>query len=175
MPSSEALRFRRESHQSSGGQTGPQRSRSAGQQRPVIELAATARTAGDAAGALGCQQGSIVKSLVFRVAGAPVLALIAGGRRARQERIAVALGLEGTVTRADADFVRQATGYSIGGVPARGTPGFPAHGDGRQPVAFSRCPCRCRPSPLRLWRDTRQPRFHDGSCGGRGHCGVTAP
>ena len=86
----------------------------------VIELAATARTAGDAAGALGCQQGSIVKSLVFRVAGDPVLALIAGDRRARQARIGVALGLEGPVARADADFVRQATGYAIGGVPPVG-------------------------------------------------------
>ena len=86
----------------------------------VIELAVTARTAGDAADALGCQQGSIVKSLVFQVAGAPVLALIAGDRRARPASIAVALGLEGPVTRADAVFVRQTTGYSIGGVPPVG-------------------------------------------------------
>ena len=91
-----------------------------GSRARVIELATTARTAADAAGALGCQQGAIVKSLVFRVAGSPVLALIAGDRRARQERIAVALDLEGPVARADADTVRQATGYSIGGVPPVG-------------------------------------------------------
>ncbi len=86
----------------------------------VIELAATARTAGDAADALGCQQGSIVKSLVFRVAEVPVLALVAGDRRAHETRIAASLGLEGPVTRADADFVRQTTGCSIGGVPPVG-------------------------------------------------------
>lgn len=91
-----------------------------GSRARVIELATTARTAGDAADALGCQQGAIVKSLVFRVAGSPVLALVAGDRRACQEMIAVALGLEGPVARAGADTVRQVTGYSIGGVPPVG-------------------------------------------------------
>ncbi len=87
-----------------------------GSRARVIELAATARTAADAARAIGCPQGAIVKSLVFLVDQAPVLALVAGDRRAQQEAIAATLGLEGPADRADADTVRRVTGFSIGGV-----------------------------------------------------------
>ncbi len=91
-----------------------------GSRARVIELTATARTAGDAADALGCQQGAIVKSLLFRVASSPVLALVAGDRQARRKMIAAALGLEGAVAKVDADTVKEVTGYSIGGVPPVG-------------------------------------------------------
>ena len=83
----------------------------------MVELAATARSAEDAARSLGCELGSIVKSLVFRVGERPVLALVAGDRRCRQEALGTALGIQGEVTRPDADSVRDVTGYSIGGVP----------------------------------------------------------
>jgi prolyl-tRNA editing enzyme YbaK/EbsC (Cys-tRNA(Pro) deacylase) len=60
--------------------------------------------------------GAIVKSLVFAVGERSVLALIAGDRQCRVERLPGILGLEGETHRADADLVRQATGFSIGGV-----------------------------------------------------------
>lgn len=89
--------------------------------RPVA-LEATARTAEDAARALGVEVGQIVKSLLFLVGGRPVLALVAGDRRCRPEALGAALGLEGEVTRADAETVRRATGFAIGGVAPVGHP-----------------------------------------------------
>jgi prolyl-tRNA editing enzyme YbaK/EbsC (Cys-tRNA(Pro) deacylase) len=77
------------------------------------------RTAEDAARAVGCEVGQIVKSLVFLVDGEPVMALVSGANRLAEERLADALG-GGTVDRADADAVRSATGYAIGGVPPFG-------------------------------------------------------
>jgi Cys-tRNA(Pro) deacylase len=74
------------------------------------------RTAEDAARAIGCEVGQIVKSLVFIVDGSPVMALVSGANRLDETRLADAVG--GTsVTRADADAVRAATGFPIGGVP----------------------------------------------------------
>ncbi len=90
--------------------------RAGGSSAHVIELAATARTAADAAAALGVEQGAIVKSLLFMVDGAPVMALVAGDRRCDTKQLPGALGLSGLVLRADADRVRQATGFVIGGV-----------------------------------------------------------
>ncbi|BCX18741.1 MAG: aminoacyl-tRNA deacylase [Geminicoccaceae bacterium] len=89
--------------------------------RPVA-LEATARTAEDAARALGVEVGQIVKSLVFLVGGRPVLALVAGDRRCRPESLPQLLGLEGPVARADAETVREATGFAIGGVAPVGHP-----------------------------------------------------
>ena len=86
----------------------------------IIELAETARSAEDAARSIGCELGAIVKSLVFAIDGRPVLALIAGDRRCNQNALADALGLRGTVGRADARVVRDVTGFSIGGVPPLG-------------------------------------------------------
>jgi prolyl-tRNA editing enzyme YbaK/EbsC (Cys-tRNA(Pro) deacylase) len=88
----------------------------------VVELADSTRTAPEAAAAVGCELGAIVKSLVFRGArsGEPVLALVSGDRRADEARLADALGEP--VERADADWVRQVTGYAIGGVPPIGHP-----------------------------------------------------
>ena len=83
----------------------------------VIELNETARSAQDAADSIDTERGSIVKSLVFAVAGKPVMALVAGDRQCDTKALAVALGLDGKVKRADADLVREATGFAIGGVP----------------------------------------------------------
>ncbi len=82
----------------------------------IMELNQTARTAQDAANAIGVELGAIVKSLVFIIGGRPVMALISGDRRCRAEALGPALGLEGKIRRADADGVREATGFAIGGV-----------------------------------------------------------
>jgi prolyl-tRNA editing enzyme YbaK/EbsC (Cys-tRNA(Pro) deacylase) len=68
-----------------------------------------------AAEAVGCQVGQIVKSLVFVADGQPVLALVAGDRRGDTAAIGALLGAA-SVHFADADTVRAATGYAIGGV-----------------------------------------------------------
>lgn len=87
-----------------------------GSRAEIIELASTARSAQDAASALGVQLGAIVKSLVFMVDGAPVMALIAGDRRCDTKALPGALGMSGLVLRADAEQVRDATGFAIGDV-----------------------------------------------------------
>lgn len=88
----------------------------AGSSAEVVELYETARTAQDAADALGCPLGAIVKSLVFVCGEEPVMALVAGDRQCKTEDLRAALGRMGTVKRADADTVRAATGFAIGGV-----------------------------------------------------------
>jgi prolyl-tRNA editing enzyme YbaK/EbsC (Cys-tRNA(Pro) deacylase) len=82
------------------------------------ELPDSTRTAPEAAAAVGCEVGAIVKSLVFRVGEEAVLALVSGGNRADESLLEAGFGA--AVERADADFVRAATGYSIGGVPPIG-------------------------------------------------------
>ena len=82
----------------------------------IVELAGTARTAEDAARACGVETGAIVKSLVFEIAGEPVLALVAGDRRCDTAALPAALGRQGAARRCDADKVRAATGFAIGGV-----------------------------------------------------------
>lgn len=86
----------------------------------VIELPDSTRTAQDAANTLGCSTAQIVKSLVFRdtETGAPVMVLASGPNRVDEKVIAGHLGRE--IAKADADFVKEATGYSIGGVPPLG-------------------------------------------------------
>lgn len=84
----------------------------------VIEYPEGTRTAAEAAVAVGCEVARIVKSLVFTVDGTPVLALVGGDARLDEARLAAAAG--GTVGRADADVVRAATGFPIGGVPPFG-------------------------------------------------------
>ena len=77
------------------------------------------RTAVDAAAAVGCDVAQIVKSLVFVVDGSPVVALVGGADRLDESRLAEAAG--GTeVRRANADEVRAATGFAVGGVPPLG-------------------------------------------------------
>lgn len=68
-----------------------------------------------AADAVGCELGQIVKSLVFIADGTPVLALVAGDRRGDAGAIAREVGAK-AASFADADTVRSATGYAIGGV-----------------------------------------------------------
>ena len=81
----------------------------------LFEFAQSTKTAQEAADAMGCELGQIVKSLVFVVDGKPVVALVAGDRRGNTDAIAALLG-GGKVHFADAETVRSATGYAIGGV-----------------------------------------------------------
>ena len=81
----------------------------------VREFPEGTRTAADAAAAIGCEVGQIVKSLVFVRRGTPVLVLCSGANTVDQE----ALGLE----KADAASVREHTGFAIGGVPPYGWTG----------------------------------------------------
>ena len=76
------------------------------------------RTAEDAARAIGCQVGQIVKSLVFTAGGRPVVALVSGANRLDPRKLAAVAG--GEVAKADAELARRATGYAIGGVPPFG-------------------------------------------------------
>jgi prolyl-tRNA editing enzyme YbaK/EbsC (Cys-tRNA(Pro) deacylase) len=76
------------------------------------------RTAVDAARAVGCELGQIVKSLVFVAAGRAVVVLVSGPNRLDESRLAVVAG--SPVAKADAETARAATGYSIGGVPPFG-------------------------------------------------------
>jgi prolyl-tRNA editing enzyme YbaK/EbsC (Cys-tRNA(Pro) deacylase) len=79
------------------------------------------RTAKDAAAAIGCDVGAIVKSLVFVVEGVgPVLALTSGANRVDPARLGAHFG--GTARQATADEARAATGYAIGGTPPFGHP-----------------------------------------------------
>jgi prolyl-tRNA editing enzyme YbaK/EbsC (Cys-tRNA(Pro) deacylase) len=86
----------------------------------IQEFPTSTRTAQDAADAVGSSVGQIVKSLVFLAGGAPVLALVSGANRLDPARLAALTG--GPIGKADADAVRQATGYAIGGVPPTGFP-----------------------------------------------------
>lgn len=86
----------------------------------VIALDGAARTAAEAAAALGCDVGAIVKSLVFAHDGQAVMALVAGDRQCDVAALGQALGLGVTPGRADADLVRRATGFAIGGVSPLG-------------------------------------------------------
>jgi len=77
------------------------------------------KTAADAAVAIGVSVGQIVKSLVFGVDGEIVMALVSGSNQLDEKRLAAAAGGAKCV-RVDADVVREATGYPIGGVPPFG-------------------------------------------------------
>ena len=81
---------------------------------PVF-LEVTARTAQEAADVLGLQLGQIAKSVIFRrkLDGAAVLVVTSGDRRVDEKKVAA---LTGALGRADADFVKRQTGFSIGGV-----------------------------------------------------------
>jgi prolyl-tRNA editing enzyme YbaK/EbsC (Cys-tRNA(Pro) deacylase) len=77
------------------------------------------KTARDAADAIGCEVGQIVKSLIFAVDGELVLAYVSGANRLDEDRLARAAGGL-RCARVDADSVRAATGFPIGGVPPFG-------------------------------------------------------
>jgi len=85
----------------------------------VVEFEASTRTSEDAAAAIGCTVAEIAKSLVFRSAeGRPVLVIASGTNRVDEKKVQALLG--GRIKRADADFVRDVTGFAIGGVPPVG-------------------------------------------------------
>ena len=81
----------------------------------VRELAQSTRTAQEAADAVGCQLGQIIKSLVFRCGDKPLLFLVSGRHQLDVAKVRNLLGLK--IEKADADFAREHTGYPIGGVP----------------------------------------------------------
>jgi prolyl-tRNA editing enzyme YbaK/EbsC (Cys-tRNA(Pro) deacylase) len=78
------------------------------------------RTAEEAAAACGCAVGQIVKSLVFRGrdTAEPILLLVSGSNRVKENLVARAVGEK--IDRPDADFVREVTGFAIGGIPPLG-------------------------------------------------------
>ncbi|HEX7195748.1 MAG TPA: YbaK/EbsC family protein [Candidatus Limnocylindria bacterium] len=96
--------------------------RAAGLDISVERFPEGTRTAADAARAVGCEVAQIVKSLVFMVSDAPVVALVSGANRVDLARLADAMG-GGAARRADGDEARAATGYAIGGVPPFGHDG----------------------------------------------------
>lgn len=109
---------------SEGSRDGVRRVREALEQRGftprVVELDRTARSAKEAAEALGCRVEQIVKSLVFRGSrsGRPVLVLASGPNRVDETKISTLLSEP--IEKADARYVKEKTGFSIGGVPPVG-------------------------------------------------------
>jgi Cys-tRNA(Pro) deacylase len=94
--------------------------REAGIESDVLHTPDSARTAEEAAAAIGTSVSAIVKSLVFLCDGTPVLALVSGTNRLDTKALGALAG--GRIERADADAVREATGYAIGGIPPLGHP-----------------------------------------------------
>jgi prolyl-tRNA editing enzyme YbaK/EbsC (Cys-tRNA(Pro) deacylase) len=90
--------------------------RAAGIETEVREFGETTGTAQQAANALGVPAGAIVKSLCFIADGEPVMVLVSGANRADLRKVRQLLGAS-KVTRANAEEVRAATGFAIGGVP----------------------------------------------------------
>ena len=92
----------------------------AGLATQVVELPDSTRSAQEAASAIGCAVAQIAKSIVFRaaVSGEAVMVLAAGDNRIDTSKVAEVLGER--LGRAKPDFVRQATGFAIGGVPPCG-------------------------------------------------------
>jgi len=88
----------------------------------VKELTESTRTAQDAAQAVGCDVGQIVKSLVFRgkTSGEAVFVVASGANRVDEKALAALVGEK--IEKADADFAREKTGFAIGGVPPVGHP-----------------------------------------------------
>lgn len=86
----------------------------------VRRLDDSARTAKDAAAALGIEVGQIASSLIFLADGEPVLVIASGGHRVNELQLGAIL--DATITKANADDVRAATGFAIGGVAPVGHP-----------------------------------------------------
>jgi Cys-tRNA(Pro) deacylase len=82
----------------------------------VIEFSQTTRSAAEAAQAVGCQVAQIVKSLVFKrqKTEKPILVLVSGANRVNEKKLYELVGEP--IEKPDADFVRQKTGFAIGGV-----------------------------------------------------------
>lgn len=86
----------------------------------VVVLADSTRTANDAAAAISCDVGQIIKSLIFKTKGSDqaVLILASGPNRVNEKTIESQLGEK--ITKADAEYVREVTGFAIGGIPPVG-------------------------------------------------------
>ena len=86
----------------------------------VVQYPDSTRTAAEAAQAIGCEAAQIVKSLVFRTAktNRPLLVLVSGVNRVDEKKLKVLIGEK--IKKADAGFVREQTGFAIGGVPPLG-------------------------------------------------------
>jgi prolyl-tRNA editing enzyme YbaK/EbsC (Cys-tRNA(Pro) deacylase) len=99
--------------------------RAAGVDAQIVELPGAATTAKAAAEFLGCEVAQIANSLIFRGAesGAPILVMSSGAKRVDTGKLARVAGEP--VAKADAEFVRAATGFAIGGVAPVGHVGTP--------------------------------------------------
>lgn len=88
---------------------------SLGHDKPVVMLPSTGRTSAEAAAAVGCSVAEIAKSIIFRRLSddAPVLVIASGSNRVDEAKVTA---LVGPLGKADARFVRDSTGYAIGGV-----------------------------------------------------------
>ena len=97
--------------------------RAAGIDSPIVELPGAAHTAKLAAQFLGCELGQIANSLVFRATNSDtaVLVMSSGAKRVDMAKLAAVVGED--IGKADADFVRAATGLAIGGVAPVGHTG----------------------------------------------------
>jgi len=86
----------------------------------VVELPASTRTAKEAAQAIGTSIEQIVKSLIFKArhSGKAILVVASGSNRVNEKRLSELVGEP--IDKADADFVRQSTGFAVGGVPPLG-------------------------------------------------------
>jgi len=86
----------------------------------VVEFEQPTRTSAEAAAAIGCAVAEIAKSVVFRTktTGQAVVVVASGDNRVSEKKVAKLVGEE--LGRADADFVRESTGFVIGGVPPLG-------------------------------------------------------
>src|SRR5690242_17841637 len=94
--------------------------RQRGYTHQVVELPASTRTAKEAAQAVGCQPEQIVKSLVFKGSQSqtPFLVLASGPNRVDEQRLSQLV--HEPIEKADADYVRQHTSFTVGGVPPLG-------------------------------------------------------
>jgi prolyl-tRNA editing enzyme YbaK/EbsC (Cys-tRNA(Pro) deacylase) len=82
----------------------------------IVEYSESTKTAQEAADAIGCELGQIVKSLVFRNnKDQGLLFLVSGNNKLNVDKVGRELKIE--IKKADADFVKKVTGFSIGGVP----------------------------------------------------------
>lgn len=95
----------------------------AGTECHILTLPDSTHSAADAAKAIGCEVGQIAKSIIFRAStsDAPVLIIASGTNRVDEKKVAALIGV--AVGKADADFIRERTGFAIGGVAPVGHTG----------------------------------------------------
>ena len=86
----------------------------AGVEDRIVEFPDGTRTSADAAAAVGCSVAQIAKSMVFRAGSQAVVVITSGANRVDAAKVGGVLGV--AIKRADANFVRDATGFAVGGV-----------------------------------------------------------